>query len=111
RNVALLLKWLHPDVDPRGERSVFIGKVTAAWNDLKTPERRAAYDAAGWTNKDRNECRLKVRAAPSSRRRHRRQLTGGASYQDSRDTVLYTGRKAGFLRRVLSVLFDWQPYR
>ena len=35
RNVALLLRWLHPDVDPRGERSIFVGKVTAAWNDLK----------------------------------------------------------------------------
>jgi hypothetical protein len=44
RNVALLLRWLHPDLDPRGERSVFVGRVTAAWNNLKTPERRAAYD-------------------------------------------------------------------
>ncbi len=41
RNVALLLRWLHPDLDPRGERSVFIGRVTTAWNNLKTPERRA----------------------------------------------------------------------
>ena len=44
RNVALLLKWLHPDLDPQGERSIFARRVTAAWNDLKTPERRAAYD-------------------------------------------------------------------
>ena len=28
RNVALLMRWLHPDLDPRGERSVFIGRVT-----------------------------------------------------------------------------------
>ena len=55
RNVALLLRWLHPDVDPRGERSIFIGKVTAAWNDLKTPERRAAYDAARRIPNDRSE--------------------------------------------------------
>ena len=45
RNVALLLRWLHPDLDPQGDRSIFIGRVTAAWNNLKTPERRAAYDA------------------------------------------------------------------
>jgi hypothetical protein len=44
RNVGLLLKWLHPDVDPQSERSVFVGRVTGAWNNLKTPDRRTAYD-------------------------------------------------------------------
>ena len=44
RNMALLLRWLHPDHDPQGERSVFASRVTRAWNDLKTQERRAAYD-------------------------------------------------------------------
>ncbi len=24
RNVALLLRWLHPDLDPRSERSIFV---------------------------------------------------------------------------------------
>jgi len=43
-NAALLLKWLHPDRDPHGERSIFVSRVTEAWNNLKTPERRAAYD-------------------------------------------------------------------
>jgi len=44
RNMALLLRWLHPDLDPDGERSMFAAKVTSAWEDLKTPERRSAYD-------------------------------------------------------------------
>src|ERR1700732_3248057 len=44
RNAALLLRWLHPDVDALGERSIFVSRVTEAWNNLKTPERRAAYD-------------------------------------------------------------------
>ncbi len=44
RNMALLMRWLHPDMDPEGRRSVFASRVTLAWNDLKTPERRAAYD-------------------------------------------------------------------
>ncbi len=44
RNMALLMKWLHPDLDPDGRRSVFVNKVTLAWNDLKSAERRAAYD-------------------------------------------------------------------
>jgi hypothetical protein len=44
RNMALLLRWLHPDLDGQNERSVFAARVTRAWNDLKTQERRAAYD-------------------------------------------------------------------
>jgi hypothetical protein len=44
--MALLLRWLHPDVAGGTERSVFAGRITAAWDDLKTPERRADYDRA-----------------------------------------------------------------
>jgi DnaJ domain len=44
RNMALLMRWLHPDLDPEGERSTYAHRVTLAWNDLKTPERRLAYD-------------------------------------------------------------------
>jgi hypothetical protein len=44
RNMALLLRWLHPDVDRKGIRSMFAGRVTQAWGTLKTPDRRAAYD-------------------------------------------------------------------
>jgi hypothetical protein len=45
RNMALLLRWLHPDMDRQGGRSIFAGRVTMAWENLKTPERRAAYDS------------------------------------------------------------------
>jgi hypothetical protein len=45
-NMALLIKWLHPDNAPEGQQSVFVNRVTMAWDDLKTPERRAAYDHA-----------------------------------------------------------------
>ena len=44
RNMALLLRWLHPDHDRRGERAVFAARVTRAWSDLKTQERREMYD-------------------------------------------------------------------
>jgi hypothetical protein len=53
RNLRLLMKWVHPDgLDqlssgsdiPAIDRSVFAPRVTAAWNDLKTKARRAAYD-------------------------------------------------------------------
>jgi hypothetical protein len=44
-NMALLMKWLHPDTAREGERSVFAARLASAWNDLKTPDRRAAYDS------------------------------------------------------------------
>jgi hypothetical protein len=44
KNMSWLLQWLHPDLDRQEVRSVFARRVTRAWNDVKTPERRAAYD-------------------------------------------------------------------
>jgi hypothetical protein len=46
RHMALLMSWLHPDKTPSGARAVFAARVTGAWNDLRSPDRRAAYDAA-----------------------------------------------------------------
>jgi hypothetical protein len=43
RNMALLLRWLHPDM--HHDHSMFAGRVIAAWSAIKTPERRAAYDS------------------------------------------------------------------
>jgi hypothetical protein len=45
-NMALLMRWLHPDTARQGEQSIFATRIAAAWNDLKTPDRRAAYDDA-----------------------------------------------------------------
>ena len=51
RNMAYLLKWLHPDVASNNgiagellDRSVFANRVTQAWEDLKTDQRRTSYD-------------------------------------------------------------------
>jgi hypothetical protein len=47
RNMALLMRWLHPDVvHQQAERTIFAGRVTRAWENLKTPDRRSAYDAS-----------------------------------------------------------------
>jgi len=46
RNMSQLLKRFHPDADRSGYRSSFAARVTLAWQDLKTPARRAAYDAS-----------------------------------------------------------------
>lgn len=46
RNMALLLRWLHPDHEANSARAIYAGRVTEAWNNIKTAERRTAYDAA-----------------------------------------------------------------
>jgi hypothetical protein len=45
RNMALLLRWLHPDREVDSAGSVFANRVTQAWNNVKTDERRTLYDS------------------------------------------------------------------
>jgi len=107
RNVGLLLRWLHPDLDPRGERSIFAGRVTAAWNDLKTPERRAAYDEARRHRRQRSRSSNKSGKASSGQRRKHRPAGGGSHRADGlwRDPPAFAANKGGFWRRALSLLF------
>lgn len=104
RNVALLLRWLHPDLDPASGRSIFVGRVTAAWNDLKTPERRAAYD----------EQLRAVMSSPRSRKRKSRFVRQGSEVQQNRymkNAPLARGaNRIGFFRRALSMLLDRPLY-
>ena len=48
-HMALLLKWLHPDVNleanAKSHRTHLARRVVGAWEQLKTSERRQAYDA------------------------------------------------------------------
>jgi hypothetical protein len=46
QHMALLMRWLHPDVAREGEQAVFAARIATAWNNLKTPDRRTAYDNA-----------------------------------------------------------------
>jgi DnaJ-domain-containing protein 1 len=41
---AALMKWLHPDRARSPWEATFAERVLAAWDVLKSPERRAAYD-------------------------------------------------------------------
>lgn len=50
-HMTLLMRWIHPDARPadslnRVDRSVFITRITAAWETLKSTERRLAYDTS-----------------------------------------------------------------
>jgi hypothetical protein len=68
RNMALLLKCLHPDMERNSsnDRSVFAGRVTLAWEDLKTAERRAAYDARQ-EDRERNSSPRRRKASENGR--------------------------------------------
>ena len=43
-NYRWLMKWLHPDRNQDGWEAVYADRVNVAWQDLKTPDRRAEYD-------------------------------------------------------------------
>ena len=87
--MALLMIWLHPDADLRDEHAVFVVRVTSAWNDLKTEERRAAYLA---TLARRSEVDAERR-----RRRHARERT-------TRERAAALKHRPTLLRRMLSLI-------
>ncbi len=108
RNVALLLRWLHPDLDHQSERSIFVGRVTAAWNDLKTPDRRAAYDRL--YQRSHGGQRTRWGAAKSRLARYREGKAFNKSPYD-RNRAERNARKGraaqlGFFRRALSILLQ-----
>jgi hypothetical protein len=50
RHMALLMRWLHPDIVTGGmqtsgfDRSIHVNRVTKAWEAVKTGDRRGDYD-------------------------------------------------------------------
>ena len=44
QNMRWLMRWLHPDHDQHEWESTFAKRVSAAWEDLKSPDRRSNYD-------------------------------------------------------------------
>ena len=52
RNMALIMRWLHPDVASDASsssvlnRSLFASRITQAWETVKTGERRSAYNSS-----------------------------------------------------------------
>jgi hypothetical protein len=94
QNMALLLRWLHPDHDPEQQRAVFSARVTRAWNDLKTKERRAAYDRLRGLS-------MATKSGQTSRPR-RNAPNLGWRYRSN----LGRAKGGGFLRRILLQMFS-----
>jgi DnaJ-class molecular chaperone len=103
--MALLLRWLHPDVDPQGERAVFTQKVTRAWSDLKTDESRAAYDMwkqiSGTKRGDAKKSAGSKKASANSRHPHYRKPHQKGSVRRAVDIGPVD---LGILRRMLHLL-------
>lgn len=80
RNLALLLKSTHPDRmngdRMNGDRSVFTYRIIDAWDALKTPERRAVYDARMQRKDATDRAQHLTRV---TRRRRQRQKDGSKS--------------------------------
>ncbi len=111
RNMLLLLKWLHPDMDCEGQRSVFAARVTSAWDELKTIERRAAYDEARRLSRNNKSARRVKRGgrATSAKPASKKPRAAGRDTAESADldghSKSFNVERAGLLRRALLFLF------
>lgn len=85
RNMALLMRWLHPD-SANADRAALALRVTSAWEKLKTDDQRAYYDDI---------------LARSSRRvsdtSSKEKLSASKRAQLQRERLLKAGVKAKFL--------------
>ena len=99
RNMALLIRWLHPDQQNGGDRSVFTTRVTKAWGELKTEDKRAAYDLSRRRALQKKSAATKGRSAQPTQPSHHR----GAPHHRRRSSA--TVRDPSILMRVLLTLF------
>ena len=108
RNMALLMRWLHPD-HRKGDRSVFAHRVTRAWNELKTDERRTAYDRSRRLARNnealsRNKAKT-IRKKPTSIR-----LRNDTPHTVHPNRTIKFSPPSGLLRRVLLLLLGRSAY-
>jgi hypothetical protein len=96
RNMALLLRWLHPDRSSEGMRTVFASRVTNAWNNLKTPERRAAYDRANRITQSTSALNRKKAPPPRAGSRPKQ-----ARPRMVKGSAVLKAHSIGLLRRVM----------
>jgi len=93
RNMALLLRRLHPDANRQSDQSIFTRRVTQAWEDLKTPERRAAYDKVSRAH----DVKSRQRRMADARRQFK-------SYASRHRSDMWVEERQGLLRRAISLL-------
>ncbi|MCL4767799.1 MAG: J domain-containing protein [Hyphomicrobiaceae bacterium] len=103
-NMALLMRWLHPDSNGEGQHGLFAGRVTSAWDDLKTADRRLAYDRRlSELDASRPSRNSRARSSSAKSGRRRKHMPAAHGYE-ARAVDVYRGRPAGFIRRALWLL-------
>lgn len=113
RSMALLLRWLHPDGGRHGVRAVFASRVTDAWDDLKTKDRRDAYDRSVRLAASDRARSLSRKSAPLHspkpirRKRYVKRSGTPISVLDRRQPYgsILTQRDVSIFRRLLRLLF------
>ena len=106
-HMALLFRWLHPDIAQTERRESGFLRVSAAWNQIKTPDARLLYNA------EQEARHVKLNAKP-----HR--YGGGAKRGFQKRLAMHVGqynvksrrheqKKGGVLSRFLLGLFNRQP--
>ncbi len=88
------------------DRSMFAGRVTLAWDDLKTLERRVAYDVTRCraTSGNAKPNAKKAGANTKSRTKSQNGSTGSRKSAQSRSVAIYSARQPGLLRRAWLLL-------
>jgi hypothetical protein len=115
QHMALLIRWLHPDTNAAETRTIFVNRVNRAWDDLKTPERRQAYDKVmlAYAASPRSGNRLRKSGAGRANRQDGTLASQGGSHDTdrrSRDVLLREqGDHWEFLRRALSFFRQPKP--
>ncbi len=116
RNLAFLLRWLHPDRDHKGQRSAFAARVTLAWENLKTQERRTAYDQLVQKSEHKGRSRRQKASAhipskPVLAKAHRHNgWSKGRPMSTGPSPAVSARERSGFLRRALLFLFARVKY-
>ena len=105
RNMGLLLKGMHPDVED-GVRSLFAHRVTSAWDTLKTPDRRAVYDLTlQQSQTDKRPPKKKSRRARLRKNWLTRQSVDQTPHaQTDKALAIHRAAPEGLLHRVLRLL-------
>lgn len=66
-----LVRWLHPDRNSDGWEAVYVNRVNAAWQDLRSPDRRRNFDRARGAGVDHPD----LERSPATERHARRDDT------------------------------------
>ena len=61
-----LVRWLHPDRNPDDWEAEYLYRVNRAWQDLRTSERRRAFDACNGNRPEREQARPARTGMPSA---------------------------------------------